>query len=39
MKGLHDEIKPGLPHTYGNATITEIINHTLQTKPSDESNL
>lgn len=38
MKGLHDEIKPGRPHTYNNATITDIINHTLQAKSSDKSD-
>jgi putative transposase len=37
LEGLHDELRPSRPRTYENDTKAEVINRTLQTKPTDGS--
>ncbi len=33
LEGLHDELRPGRPHTYQDDKVAEVINRALQTKP------
>ncbi len=35
VAGLHDELRPGRPHTYDNDKIAKVINLLLQTKSDD----
>ena len=37
LEGLHDELRPGRPRTYEDEDVAEVINRTLQTKPTDGS--
>jgi putative transposase len=38
IEGLHDELRPGRPRTYGDDTVAEVINRALQTQPIDGSS-
>jgi putative transposase len=34
LEGLHDELRPGRPRTYADDKVAEVINRSLQTKPT-----
>ena len=37
LEGLHDELRPGQPHSHENHKVAELINRALQTRPPDGS--
>lgn len=38
IEGLHDELRPGRPHSLGDEEIAELINKALQTEPSNATH-
>ena len=38
IEGLHDELRPGRPRTYGDERVAEVINTALQTRPRNATH-